>query len=78
MKKNLLSTFETYGTKVLGLFSSESLDKDIEAKINQLISDRNQARETKDWAKSDSIRDKLTSMGIQLQDTPDGTKWNRI
>ena len=78
IKNDLLNTFETYGANVLGLFSSESLDVDIEAKINQLISDRDKARESKDWAQSDSIRDELNRMGIQLQDTPEGTKWNRI
>ena len=78
LKTNLLDTFETYGTNVLGLFSSESFDNEIEAKINKLINDRDQAREMKDWVKSDSIRDKLSAMGIQIQDTPEGTKWNRI
>ena len=78
LKNDLLKTFETYGTNVLGLFSSESLDNVIEAKIHQLISDRDKARESKDWAQSDSIRDELTEMGIQIQDTPEGTKWNRI
>jgi len=78
LKKNLLEIFETYGTNVLGLFSLESLDGDIEAKINQLVSDRDKARESKDWSQSDSIRDELTEMGIKLQDTPEGTKWNRI
>ena len=74
----MLNTFETYGTNVLGLFSSEYIDNELESQISQLIIDRNQARETKDWAKSDSIRDKLSAMGIQIQDTPEGTKWNRI
>jgi len=78
LKNDFLKTFETYGTDVLGLFSSESLDSDIETKINQLISDRDKARQSKDWAQSDSIRAKLTEMGIQIQDTPEGTKWNRI
>ena len=78
LKNNFLKTFETYGTNVLGLFSSESIDTDIESTINQLISDRTQARASKDWSKSDSIRDQLNEMGIQIQDTPQGTKWNRI
>jgi len=78
LKNNLLKTFEIYGTNVLGLFSSESLGDDLESKINQLIRDRNHARESKDWVKSDSIRDELTKMGIKIQDTPEGTKWNRI
>jgi cysteinyl-tRNA synthetase len=78
LKNNLLKTFEIYGTNVLGLFSSESLGDDLESKINQLVRDRNHARESKDWVKSDSIRDELTEMGVKIQDTPEGTKWNRI
>ena len=78
LRNDLLKTFETYGANVLGLFSSESFGDKVEAKINQLISDRDKARQSKDWAQSDSIRDELTEMGIQIQDTPEGTKWNRI
>ncbi len=76
--KSLVDTFETYGSNVLGLFSSEIIDDGLEGKIESLISERNSAREAKDWSKSDSIRDKLHSMGIEIQDTPDGTKWRRI
>jgi cysteinyl-tRNA synthetase len=76
--KSLVDTFETYGSNVLGLFSSEIIDDGLEGKFESLISERNSAREAKDWSKSDSIRDKLHSMGIEIQDTPDGTKWRRI
>ena len=78
LKNILLKTFEIYGTNVLGLFSSESLGDDLESKINQLVRDRVHARESKDWVKSYSIRDELTEMGVKIQDTPEGTKWNRI
>jgi cysteinyl-tRNA synthetase len=76
--KSLVDTFEIYGHNVLGLFSSEIIAGSLEDEIESLISERNSAREAKDWSKSDSIRDRLQAMGIEIQDTPDGTKWRRI
>tara|TARA_B100000029_G_scaffold371365_1_gene365290 strand:+ start:2120 stop:3568 length:1449 start_codon:yes stop_codon:yes gene_type:complete len=78
LKKSLASTFEIYGSQVLGLFSSESIDSDLETKIQHLILERDKARKAKNWAESDLIREKLKLMGIEIQDTPDGTKWRRI
>lgn len=43
--------------------------------VEQLIKERNQAREEKDWAKSDIARDKLLEMGIEIMDSPEGTTW---
>jgi cysteinyl-tRNA synthetase len=54
-------------------------DKDVDAKlIEKLISERNKARESKDWAKADEIRDKLSKMNIVLKDSADGTSWSFI
>ena len=36
---------------------------------------RAQARAEKRWAESDTIRDGLTSAGIEVRDTPDGVEW---
>ena len=44
-------------------------------KIENLIEQRKQARENKDWAESDRIRDELKSMGITLEDNSQGTSW---
>ena len=43
-----------------------------------MLAEREKARDSKDWATSDSIRDKLKEMGIEIQDTLDGAKWRRI
>jgi cysteinyl-tRNA synthetase len=56
----------------------QSILKDIdidEASINQLIQQRYQARQTKNWELSDQIRDKLLEHNIELKDGPDGTTW---
>jgi cysteinyl-tRNA synthetase len=43
--------------------------------IRLLVELRNEARGRKDWALSDSIRDRLAKMGIVLEDGKDGTTW---
>ncbi|MEM9663825.1 MAG: cysteine--tRNA ligase [Bacteroidota bacterium] len=47
------------------------------ARIEQLIADREAARTAKDFAQADALRDELTSLGIEVMDTPDGPKWRR-
>ena len=44
----------------------------------EILSIRKQARDNKDWAKSDEIRDKLLAHKIQLKDAKDGTTWQII
>ncbi len=43
--------------------------------IEQLIGDRLQARKSRDFARSDAIRDDLKKRGVILEDTPQGTRW---
>ncbi|MDF4793352.1 class I tRNA ligase family protein, partial [Vibrio parahaemolyticus] len=47
------------------------------AEIEALIKLRNDSRASKDWANADMARDKLTEMGIVLEDGPEGTTWRR-
>lgn len=46
--------------------------------VTELIAHRKEARERKDWATADRIRDQLKERGVEITDTPDGPIWRRI
>lgn len=48
-----------------------------EALIDELISTRATARESRDFARADKIRDQLLAMGVILEDGADGCRWRR-
>jgi cysteinyl-tRNA synthetase len=49
----------------------------LEAEIQKLIDDRQEARHRRDFKRADEIRDELTDRGIILEDTKDGVRWKR-
>lgn len=46
-----------------------------DAQVESLIAARKAARDEKDFAEADRIRDELTALGIEIKDGPDGTTW---
>ncbi len=44
--------------------------------IDALIAQRKSARDRKDWAAGDAVRDELLANNIELHDGPDGTTWD--
>ena len=44
-------------------------------KIEEMIEDRNNCRAEKNFQRADEIRDQLRSMGIEIEDTAEGTIW---
>ncbi|MDP9243447.1 MAG: cysteine--tRNA ligase [Actinomycetota bacterium] len=42
--------------------------------VGELVRKRDEARARKDFAESDAIRDRLVAMGLEVMDTPDGTR----
>jgi cysteinyl-tRNA synthetase len=47
---------------------------EIPGDVQALIEERDAARAAKEFARGDEIRDRLTSMGWEVMDTPDGTR----
>jgi len=71
--------FEHLLTQLDGLFGLGLMDQpDITAEQKQLIADRSAAREAKDWATSDHIRDQLADAGITIRDTAHGPIWSHV
>lgn len=50
-------------------------DDDFTAEIDRLIEERITARENKDWARADEIRDILNEKNVVLEDGANGTRW---
>jgi cysteinyl-tRNA synthetase len=45
--------------------------------IQRLVDERTAARDARDFARADDIRDQLTEIGIVVEDTPHGAVWHR-
>ncbi|HBN38890.1 MAG TPA: cysteine--tRNA ligase [Ruminococcaceae bacterium] len=61
---------------VLGILYNRQ-SNDLDAEIEELIAQRQEARANKDWATADKIRDDLKARGIILKDTPQGVTWTK-
>ena len=71
---NVLGLLEQDPVRFLQSGAGESEDS---TDIDALIAARNAARENKDWAEADRIRDELDAMGIVLEDKDGKTVWRR-
>ena len=45
------------------------------ARIEQLIAERNAARQERNFARADALREELLGIGIEVMDAPSGTRW---
>ena len=68
--------------EVLGVLDAEEWreaegDALSDEEIEGLLVERREARESRDFARADEIRDHLMDQGIVLEDTPTGTRWKR-
>jgi cysteinyl-tRNA synthetase len=73
------NTYQTLGEDILGLIPESLITEAggdiLDGVIEILIQMRQEARANKAWATADMIRDKLTELGIVLEDRADGTIW---
>ena len=72
--------YDDYFVEILGLSQHQSEDdSDIVDGLVQLIAEtRAIARQKRDFATADAIRDSLKDMGLMLEDGPEGTRWKRL
>ena len=77
----LRAVWQTYAIDILGLRLAEQGGDDskmtaFHSAIDLLLGIRMQAKQNKDWATSDKIRNELTALGFQIKDTKDGFEWS--
>ena len=77
----LKNKMKAFTEDVLGLSFNSNQTEDkvstaLEGTVNLLIEMRKKARDNKDFATSDAIRDQLLALGIQLKDGKDGTSFS--
>ena len=82
----LRDVWKTYAIDILGLRLGEELSNDksqisnkqqaFSGAIDLLLGIRLQAKQNKDWATSDKIRNSLTDLGFRIKDTKDGFEWS--
>lgn len=60
--------------EVLGLNLSHKEELELPEEIKDILEERKSARENKDWAKSDELRDKLLDLGYIVKDTKNGVE----
>jgi cysteinyl-tRNA synthetase len=70
--------------RVLGFFSdlpshlTKPVSPQLQSQIEAILAERQSARQNKDWASSDALRDQLIAMGVEIKDTKDGTTWKLL
>ncbi|MDP3681330.1 MAG: cysteine--tRNA ligase [Flavobacterium sp.] len=77
--KSFEKAMNSFVLEVLGLEDekvSDSSNDKLEGTVNMLIEMRKQARDNKNFALSDQIRDQLIALGIQLKDGKEGTTFS--
>ena len=70
---NTMGILQKSPKKWLGIGQrNNNIDNDL---IDSIISKRNEARNNKNFNEADSLRNQLSEMGIEIEDTSDGTIW---
>lgn len=74
--------YRALGGDILGLIPDElpqEAGAGLEGELMEvLIALRAQARQKRDWSTADTIRDRLSEIGVALEDRPEGTTWRQI
>ena len=83
LKKEIVASID-FISEILGVGTKDSFEyfqfgisTGEKEKIEELISKRAEAKKDKNFELSDNIRDEISSMGISLMDSANGTLWEK-
>ena len=65
-------------SSVLGILEDETfneISEEFKNKINDMVLKRSEAKNNKDFKTADAIRDQLIELGVEINDSSDGTEW---
>ena len=78
--QELKEVFQLFAFDILGLkpevgSSNEGREEAFGKVVDMLLEQRTIAKQNKDWATADKIRDNLAALGFEVKDTKDGFSW---
>lgn len=78
--EQLKSLFDTFLFEILGMLPAGASESSAHTEafgkaMDLLLEIRQNAKEAKDWATSDKIRDELKKIGFEIMDTKSGSEW---
>ena len=79
-KPNLKSNLLLIG-KLMGILEDKSYNKissEFKDKVDNLIEDRSNAKKKRDFELADKIRTELIDLGVEINDSPEGTTWKVV
>ncbi len=74
----LLESFDQVLSLGLELAWAKEAPVEVDDAIDTLLQERAEAKKAKNFQRADEIRDTLQAQGIEIIDTPQGSKWKRI
>ena len=79
-KPNLKSNLLLIG-KLMGILEDKSynqISSEFKDKVDNLIEDRSNAKKRRDFELADKIRSELIDLGVEINDSPEGTTWKVV
>ena len=67
--------------KVMGILEDQSYNQisgEFKDKVDSLIEDRSNAKKKRDFELADKIRSELKDLGVEINDSPEGTTWKVV
>ena len=71
-------SFNSFIQKIDDLFGLKLMKEDISDELKNIITQREKARDDKDFSRADELREELLKSNISIRDTQQGTIWSRV